>query len=194
MDILRPDSPDNNPQKQCTACGRVHRDFRNYHRTLPTQKQCTGPCGRVLPATDEFFYRGKGGYLTPRCKTCIEASNRKKREDLREKQRERDKQKEQESQLAESYVYGILKKEQLVYVGRGKGKRVYESLRDHHGTSYFFFAQEMTYNASVDLENDLLIALKEKLENGAGARNRNAARNEILLWFEEKGYLEEDEV
>lgn len=38
-------------------------------------KKCTGPCGRTLPATEEYFYPKKGGKygLTSRCKECERA-------------------------------------------------------------------------------------------------------------------------
>ncbi len=49
MDILRPNAPDSNPEKKCT-----------------------GPCGRTLPATAQFFHAAeKGKYgLTAKCKDC----------------------------------------------------------------------------------------------------------------------------
>lgn len=35
------------------------------------QKQCTGPCGQLLPATTEFFHKGNGKYgLKGICKKC----------------------------------------------------------------------------------------------------------------------------
>lgn len=38
-------------------------------------KKCTGPCGRELPATEEYFYRGAGGRfgLMAMCKQCKRA-------------------------------------------------------------------------------------------------------------------------
>ncbi len=43
------------------------------------EKRCTGPCGRVLPATPEFFYRKKHNKdgLDCRCKECDKADQHK---------------------------------------------------------------------------------------------------------------------
>ena len=51
MDILSSNSPENNPEKRCTACG------------------------DVFPATTEFFHRAKHGKygLQPKCKKCRES-------------------------------------------------------------------------------------------------------------------------
>jgi hypothetical protein len=43
----------------------------------PPQKRCTGPCGRLFPATTEFFHRN-AGRLRNACKTC---RNDKSKED-----------------------------------------------------------------------------------------------------------------
>ena len=55
MDILRPDSPHDNPTKRCN-----------------------GPCGRVLPATPEYFTRNKDGKygLKSQCKHCQSEKNK----------------------------------------------------------------------------------------------------------------------
>jgi len=52
------------------------------------QKICTGPCGKTLPATAEYFYRrnkSKNDGLNSRCKNCIEAyrkAHKKPRRDI----------------------------------------------------------------------------------------------------------------
>lgn len=113
MDSLYPFPPDGNPpMKRCTGpCGRTlpatteyfHskksekdgfqywcKKCRSQRKVTPEkldigrQKTCTGPCGRVLPGTTDFFYRDKHAKdgLTPRCIHCLKsrANHKKPRE------------------------------------------------------------------------------------------------------------------
>lgn len=57
----------------------IRRDVLTVSNSVPQDntpcKQCTGPCGRTLPETADFFHRSKAhknGFL-PRCKECIKA-------------------------------------------------------------------------------------------------------------------------
>ncbi len=65
MDILSPDSPDNNPP----------------------QKHCTGPCRRMLPATPEFFYP-MPGHLRAKCKVCSNSESKAYRDVNKERLKE----------------------------------------------------------------------------------------------------------
>ena len=53
----------------------------------PPEKRCTGLCGRILPATLEFFYRYGNKGLRPRCKECMaeESKARASQPEVRER-------------------------------------------------------------------------------------------------------------
>ncbi len=55
------------------------------------EKRCTGPCGRMLPATTEFFYRHRSNEdrLEGKCKACRKAYDheRQSRPEVQEKRR-----------------------------------------------------------------------------------------------------------
>jgi len=66
----------------CDTPDRINLTGRSIMDILPQdntpRKQCTGPCGRMLPATPEYFYRHRGG-LTTQCKVCASEKARVRR-------------------------------------------------------------------------------------------------------------------
>lgn len=64
----------------------IHLDWRRIMDTLPPhaqegnlEKHCTGPCGRILPATIEYFYpypKGRAPGLRPMCRVCTQEQRR----------------------------------------------------------------------------------------------------------------------
>ena len=67
-------------RSRCKECTSQEQKKRNENHIEPAEKKCTGPCGRILPATVEYFHRNGSNSLYTECKEC---RSKKRRADYR---------------------------------------------------------------------------------------------------------------
>lgn len=72
--------------------------------------------------------------------------------------------------ITASYVYGVLRGEVLIYIGKGTGDRVYTSMQEHNGDSFVIYAEGLTDIEAYEEEKRYIrvaLSLQAPLENRA---------------------------